>query len=539
MPELRTRNQQPSPVNPQVPIPSDFPAIPDEVIARFPSARDWQNRLNAFWTRTNQALQEAQNQTARQVNSHVVYTVDSFLIYARNGIAEPMFQLDDTGIRLGNVLVINTTGRKVYIGAGNYASDDTPFYVDTLGNFSLGASLTWDPVLDTLTITGIINATSGTIGGFDIGADYIRDVANSFGLASTITGANDVRFWAGETFANRAIAPFRIYENGEVRLGNAFGTSLTLTGGATNAIELTGLTVSNGPTGVFDRRTLSSASTTYAYGFVTELLTSAVVFTLPVLNHFGANQGVFGAGSVVTVQTGFEAAATLTGGVSNYGFRGRLAAAAGRYNLYMDGTAQNYLAGTLTVDGAGTFPTLSLTGGVTNGIYFGGTTISTGPTGSFNEQTVGSAATTYYYGHATQISTQAAAFTLPSLTHFSANQGTVGAGSTVTAQTGFEAASTLTGATNNYGFRGRIASGSNRYNLYMDGTGQNYLAGITGIGVAASATTRLILAAGTTGLSSLRVPHGAAPTVAVDGDLWTTTAGLYVQINGVTVGPLT
>lgn len=38
--------------------------------------------------------------------------------------------------------------------------------------------------------------------------------------------------------------------------------------------------------------------------------------------------------------------------------------------------------------------------------------------------------------------------------------------------------------------------------------------------------------------SSLRLPHGNAPTVPVNGDMWTTTAGLFVHINGVTVGPL-
>ena len=37
--------------------------------------------------------------------------------------------------------------------------------------------------------------------------------------------------------------------------------------------------------------------------------------------------------------------------------------------------------------------------------------------------------------------------------------------------------SALTGATNNYGFYGAIASGTNRYNLYMSGTAQNYLGG--------------------------------------------------------------
>lgn len=38
--------------------------------------------------------------------------------------------------------------------------------------------------------------------------------------------------------------------------------------------------------------------------------------------------------------------------------------------------------------------------------------------------------------------------------------------------------------------------------------------------------------------SGLRVPHGTAPTAPVNGDIWTTTAGLFVRINGATVGPL-
>ena len=79
------------------------------------------------------------------------------------------------------------------------------------------------------------NATS-SIGGFQIGADYIRDVANSFGLASTVTGGDDVRFWAGATFANRSTAPARITEAGVATFssgtvgGWTMGTT-TLSGG--------------------------------------------------------------------------------------------------------------------------------------------------------------------------------------------------------------------------------------------------------------------------------------------------------------------
>ena len=61
---------------------------------------------------------------------------------------------------------------------------------------------------------GTITATAGSIGGFTLGTDYIRDAADSFGLASTVTGGDDVRFWAGDTFANRATADFRVTEAG-------------------------------------------------------------------------------------------------------------------------------------------------------------------------------------------------------------------------------------------------------------------------------------------------------------------------------------
>lgn len=44
--------------------------------------------------------------------------------------------------------------------------------------------------------------------------------------------------------------------------------------------------------------------------------------------------------------------------------------------------------------------------------------------------------------------------------------------------------------------------------------------------------------ASTTARATIRVPHGTAPTSPVDGDMWTTTAGLFVRINGVSVGPL-
>lgn len=166
--------------------------------------------------------------------SSVIFRATDFQIY--NGVVgKTMFSVSGTDVNLAGVLTVSTSG-KVFTGTGTYANNNTPFYVDSSSNFSLGASLTWNGT--TLTIVGSISATTGTIGGFSIGSDYIRDTANSFGMASTITGGNDVRFWAGNTFANRATAPLRFYEDGTgVIAGFTINTNgFSVGSGATQAV---------------------------------------------------------------------------------------------------------------------------------------------------------------------------------------------------------------------------------------------------------------------------------------------------------------
>lgn len=143
-----------------------------------------------------------------------------------------------------------------------------------------------------------------------------------------------------------------------------------------------------------------------------------------------------------------------------------------------------------------------------------------------------------FIGYKSAVNTSASALTLSNIYDFAANDGTLGATSAITNHYGF-ACGDLVNATNNYGFEGLVTSGSNKWNLHMSGTAQNFLQGVTGIGIAASSTAQLALAAGTTGVASLRIPHGSAPTSPVNGDMWTTTSGLFVRVNGATVGPLT
>ncbi len=59
----------------------------------------------------------------------------------------------------------------------------------------------------------------------------------------------------------------------------------------------------------------------------------------------------------------------------------------------------------------------------------------------------------------------------------------------------------------------------------------------TGSFTTLAATGLVTTAASTTSSAGIRLPHGAAPTTPTNGDLWSTTTGLFARINGATVGP--
>jgi len=121
--------------------------------------------------------------------------------------------------------------------------------------------------------------------------------------------------------------------------------------------------------------------------------------------------------------------------------------------------------------------------------------------------TIPSGSTSFCLGYQSFASTEAASFTLSTLKHYSAEQGSIGAGSSITTQIGYFADGGLTGATNNYGFYGAIAAGSNRFNCYMSGTARNYFAG--GVEVASGTTT---MASGFTHIPSAAGAPTGAPT---------------------------
>lgn len=253
------------------------------------------------------------------------------------------------------------------------------------------------------------NFQDGWIGGFRINSDSIIDVVDSMGMSSLLTTADDVRFWAGSTYENRASAAFNVTRAGVLR--------------ATGAIISGTITASAGTLGGF-----TIGATSLEAGSGSSLISIAN-------------------GGVPRIRLG-DPASSSSISMSVSQLIGEKAAGE-MWRLQEDQIVSD--SGQLLLKSSGvTAVELS-----TDGLVF-------------------ATDTNLYRSAANTLKTDDA----------------------------FEAA------------------------------------GKAGMGIASSSTAALTVAAGTTGVSSFRVPHGAAPTSPVDGDIWTTAAGLYVRISGATVGPL-
>jgi uncharacterized protein YbaP (TraB family) len=322
--------------------------------------------------------------------------------------------------------------------------------------------------------------TTGTSGPSTLVGDTLNIPQYQSVLTNPITGLGTINYVPKFTSAS-SIGDSNIQDDGSlITLGSTTTVSSGSLGVGPYSLTGYGFRVSKDVTGSVNAvsigtdGTIKSDVTTSAINYRSGLTTDAATFTLPTFYHFAANQGTIGAGSTITSQIAFFANANLNGATNNYGFYGNLQLASNTYNLYMPGTANNYLAGSLGIG------TTNLTGiNFRVGKFITGSVSSHG---IFQDGMVQSDVTSDAYGFRNTINTQATSFTLTNYWHFTARQATIGAGSIVTSQQGFHADSTLIGATNNYGFRGSIPIGTNRWNIYMDGTANNYLAGALGIG---------------------------------------------------------
>jgi hypothetical protein len=336
-----------------------------------------------------------------------------------------------------------------------------------------------------------------------------------FGIYGTTNVQEAARISAARNFiiGSTTDTGNKLQNNGDTFLSSNVGIGVIPASNITIRCNknITGNTVS---TGISQAGVVQSDVTILGRGIINILNTQAASFTLPDYFHFLAQQSVIGVGSSVTSQIGFYVDNTLIGAGTNFGFRSDIPSGTNRWNLYMNGTANNYMAGNLGIGNTSVDTImLRISKGFTNtlagGILLDGTIQSTG-TGQTN----------YLQ---TTASTAATSFTAASIRHINIQQGTFGAGSTVTNQFGVFVGANMIGATSNYGFFGDIPSGTNRWNLYMAGTAANYMAGTLSIGTTASTRTVDIL--GALGVNTvLKLESGSS----------TTQAYLQLAYNGAT-----
>jgi hypothetical protein len=160
--------------------------------------------------------------------------------------------------------------------------------------------------------------------------------------------------------AGNLTLPGRLIVNSNV----AFGAAVS---GANNVEVTKNITGGTTAQGIRLAGSIQSDVTAGVRGFAAQLGTAATAFTVPDINNFYVSGVNLGAGSSVTRQSGFYVESNFNTATNNFGFRGTLNAATGVYNIYMDGSAANYINGTLLLGSstptAGT-PKLDVTGSI-------------------------------------------------------------------------------------------------------------------------------------------------------------------------------
>ena len=233
--------------------------------------------------------------------------------------------------------------------------------------------------------TNTVVQTSDTIGQIEFaGADgtVFVPAARIDAIVDAAPGASDM---PGRlvflTTADGAVTPterMRIDSAGRIGIGQAPVAFSEVTVGGTLPSS------SNASRGVQVNGTAPTTSTTEVTGFYSNPSTADGITGVTTFYHFLASQGTISGGTRVapTNQYGFFANSTLTAATNNYGFYSTIAAAAGRWNFFANGTANNAFAGnsrfggitapvaTVDVTGSVAATTTILSSGATSGIGY-------------------------------------------------------------------------------------------------------------------------------------------------------------------------
>jgi hypothetical protein len=130
------------------------------------------------------------------------------------------------------------------------------------------------------------------------------------------------------------------YFSDSVGIGSTSLTGINLNLGKT----ITGATTAYG---ILQQGTIQTDVTSAAYGF-RNLLNTAASLSLSGYSHIRLGQSTIGAGTAITTHSGIEIT-DLTTGTNIYAITSAVSSGTGKWNLYMNGTANNYMAGNLLI----------------------------------------------------------------------------------------------------------------------------------------------------------------------------------------------
>jgi hypothetical protein len=232
------------------------------------------------------------------------------------------------------VRITQTGSGNAFVVEDSAHPDSTPFVIDASGNVGIG---------------------SGSPLGFS-GFGWLTINGSTGGIWALQSGGVEVfRAQAEATFADLNVLTnvpmiFKTNNTERMRIDNAgsVGIGIVPTAGTHGIIASHNLSAATSSE-VTSQPVFTSTVTSSARCFTTFASTQAAAFTLTELFHYRANQGTFGAGSVVTNQFGFRVESGLTGATNNYGFSSNIPSGTGRWNFYASGTAANYFAGQVTL----------------------------------------------------------------------------------------------------------------------------------------------------------------------------------------------
>jgi hypothetical protein len=258
--------------------------------------------------------------------------------------------------------------REGSIGAGSAITNQYGYHVDSnmisaTNNFAFSGAIPSGTNRWNLYMSGTAaNYLNGSLG---IGTTSISAKLHVSGGDSVFGSGNLTRILGASQVIDFTNAAQSVYVDGRINgltlkfytnTGN--GIDISNTGsvgiGSTSVGSsslLVAKTIAGGATryGIWQAGQVQSDVTTLAVGIYNQLNTQATAFTLGSYAHLLLQQGTIGANSAISNQFGIFIDSTMTGATNNYGIYGAIAAGTGRWNLYMAGTAANYMAGVLNI----------------------------------------------------------------------------------------------------------------------------------------------------------------------------------------------